>query len=103
LKKAKKLVRSLPNSEAKRNLINALAIHIVVDYLFDCASSDLDFLNYKECTLNGLLKITDISPFANQTVKQVKEGIKISIGFITIQPQLIQDSLNRRKSVLPKI
>ncbi|MGD1703974.1 hypothetical protein ACP6PM_29890 [Dapis sp. BLCC M229] len=89
LNKAKKLVLSLPNSEAKRNLINALAIHIVVDYLFDCASRDLDFQNQKECTLYGLLKITNISPFANQTVKQLKEGIQISIGFITIQPKLI--------------
>lgn len=103
MNKAKKLILSLPNSEAKQNLINALTIHIVVDYLFDCASSDLDFQNKKECTLNGLLKITDISPFAYQTVKQVKEGIPISIGFITIQPRLIEDAIKWRKSVLPKI
>ncbi|NEP76705.1 MAG: hypothetical protein F6K39_00015 [Okeania sp. SIO3B3] len=53
MNKAKKLILSLPNSEAKQNLINALTIHIVVDYLFDCASSDLDFQNKKDCTLNG--------------------------------------------------
>ncbi|NEO55792.1 MAG: hypothetical protein F6K54_23610 [Okeania sp. SIO3B5] len=103
LNKAKKLILSLPNSEAKQNLIRALAIHIVVDYLFDCASSDLDFQNQKECTLNGLLKITEISHFANQTVKQAKEGIPVSIDFITIKPRLIEDAIKWRKSVLPRI
>ncbi len=34
LNKAKKLILSLPNSEAKQKLIPGLTIHVVVDYLF---------------------------------------------------------------------
>ncbi len=103
LKKAKKLVLSLPNSEAKRNLIRALNIHFVVDDLFDCKSSYLDLQKQNNCSLNRLLRITDISPFAAQTVKQVREGIPIDVNFIRIQPRLIRDAINWRKSVLPKI
>ncbi|MDJ0555165.1 MAG: hypothetical protein QNJ68_12125 [Microcoleaceae cyanobacterium MO_207.B10] len=103
LKKAKKLILSLPNSEAKENLIRALTLHIVVDYLFDCNHSNLDFQNKQKCTLNGLSKITNISPFAAQKVKQIEEGMATDIGFITLKLGLIQDAINWRKSVLPKI
>ena len=103
LNKAKKLVLSLPNSEKKQSLIRALDIHIVVDYLFDCNDSNLDFKKQKKCILNELSNITNISSFAAQKVKQIEEGMATNISFITLQQGLIQDAINWRKSVLPKI
>lgn len=146
LNKAKRLILSLPNSEAKQNLIRALIIHFVIDDLFDCHYINFEqeeeeeecisvnqekakecallkqekekegtwFNQEKEsisvnrkkennCSFQQLLKIIDISPFAAKIVNLIKEGVPIDISVTTIQPRLIQDARNWRKSVLPKI
>lgn len=97
------MILSLPNYEARENLIRALKIHIIVDSLFYCQDVNLNLQQQNNCILKQLLKITNISHFAAQIVKQVKEGIPIDISFIRIQPRLIQDARNWRQSIFSKI
>ncbi|OZH55354.1 hypothetical protein AFK68_05170 [Hydrocoleum sp. CS-953] len=105
LKKAKKLILALPKSEAKKKLKRALDIHLVVEDLPDCedSNSQQDLKTQNECTRKKLSKITDISPFAAQTVTQLEEELPIDISFIRIRPRLVQDAINWRKFVLPEI
>ncbi|MEB3340421.1 hypothetical protein [Okeania sp.] len=103
LKKAKKLILALPKSEVKKKLKSALDIHLVVEDLPDCDDNEPDLEIQNECTQKKLSKITDISPFAAQTVTQLEEELPVDISFIRIRPRLIQDAINWRKSVLPEI
>ncbi|MEM1172656.1 MAG: hypothetical protein AAGJ08_27170 [Cyanobacteria bacterium P01_H01_bin.35] len=103
MKKAKNLISSLPNSEAKKKLKRALDIHLVVEDLSDCDDNEPDLETQNKCTRKKLSKITDISRFAAQTVTQLEEELPIDISFIRIRPRLIQDAINWRKFVLPEI